>query len=113
MRCGIDQEAIMRAGNTLVQAAAFAIFLIALPTHAMAGGMSPAARLSAALGGAMGDGMSDGGGLGHGVLSSTVEPMLGRSAAYRRRVALEARREAGVRIARQTDGWKPRDNSPP
>ena len=97
MGCGIDQEAIMRTTQNLVQAAAVAIFFIGVPIHALAGSASPAARLSAALGGAMGDGMSQAGGIGHGSVSSTVEPRLGRGEAYRRRVALDALREASVK----------------
>jgi hypothetical protein len=93
MGCGVDQEEIMRTTKNLVQAAV-AIFFIALPPHALADGVSPAARLSAALGGALGDGMRDAGGLGHGSVNSTVGPMVGRSEAYRRRVTLEAKREA-------------------
>jgi hypothetical protein len=87
----------MRSTKKLVQAAAIAVFFIASPIHALADGVSPAARLSAALGGALGDGMSDAGGLGHGSVNSTVEPRIGRAEAYRRRVALEARRETGVK----------------
>jgi hypothetical protein len=90
MGCGIDQEATMRTTRKLVQAAAMAVFIFAVPTHALADGGSPAARLSAALGGAMDDGMSRAGGMGHGRVNVTVELRLGRSEAYRRRIALEA-----------------------
>jgi hypothetical protein len=100
MDCGIDQEAIMRTTRNLVQAATAAVFLVALPTHAPAHGVSPAARLSAALGGTLGDGMSEAGGMGHGSVSSTVELRLGRGEAYRRRVALDAQQAAGVRERR-------------
>jgi hypothetical protein len=86
----------MRAVLNLVQAAAVAFVLISLPTHALADNVSPAARLSAALGGALGDGMCNAGGMGHGGVSSTVEVRLGRSEAYRRRVALDAGRTAGI-----------------
>jgi hypothetical protein len=96
MGCGIDQEAIMRTTKNLVQAAAVVVFIIALSTRAVADSVSPASRLSAVAGGAMGDGMSDAGGMGHGSISATVEPRLGRSEAYRRRVALDAERAASV-----------------
>src|SRR5687767_6554981 len=92
MGCGSDQEAIMRTTKNLVQAAAVTVFIFALPTHALADGVSPAARLSAALGGEMGDGMSNAGGMGHGSVTATVEPRVGRSEAYRKRVALDAYR---------------------
>lgn len=97
MGCGVDQEALMRTTQNLVQAAAVVVFFIALPTHALADVVSPAVRLSAALGGALGDGMSDAGGIGHGSMNSTVEPRLGRSEAYRRRVALDAQLAASVK----------------
>src|SRR5687768_15538371 len=96
MACGIDQEAIMRTTQKQVQAAAFAVLIFALPTHALADGASPAARLSAALGGAMDEGMSNAGGMGHGSVSVSVELRLGRSEAYRRRVALDSRRSASA-----------------
>lgn len=87
----------MRPNQNLVQAAAAFVFFIVLPTHALADGVGPAARLSAALGGAMGDGMSDAGEIGHGSIKSTVEPRLGRSEVYRRRVALDAQLAASLK----------------
>jgi hypothetical protein len=102
MACGGDQEAIMRTTQKLVQAAAFAVLIFALPTHSLADGASPAARLSAALGGAMEEGMSNAGEMGHGSVSVSVELRLGRSEAYRRRIALEAERARRALTVRRT-----------
>jgi hypothetical protein len=92
----------MRTTRKLVQAAAIAAFFFAVPTHALADGGSPAAKLSAALGGAMDDGVSHAGGLGHGRVNVSVELRLGRSEAYRRRVALEAERARRALTVRRT-----------
>jgi hypothetical protein len=41
--------------------------------------------------------MSDAGGMGHGSVNSSVERRIGRSEAYRRRVALDTRLAAGAK----------------
>ena len=94
------REAIMRATKCLVRAAALAALIGALPNHACADDVGPAARLSAALGGDLGDGMSNAGVIGHGSMNSTVEPAPGRSEVYRRRVATTSMLQTSVRTQR-------------
>jgi hypothetical protein len=75
--------------SKLVHAGAVLVFAIALQTQARADEVGHAARLSAALGGDLGDGMSNAGAIGHGCINSMAEPRVGRSEAYRRRVAFD------------------------
>jgi hypothetical protein len=97
MPCGSDQEAIVRFTKVHIPAAAMAFFFVAPPTYAQVEAVSPGARLSAALGGSLGDGMLAAGSMGHGSVNSIVEPRLGRSEAFRRRVALDAQLAASTK----------------
>jgi hypothetical protein len=74
----------------LTWAAAIPLLAGTLPAQAQDWRDRPGTRLSAALGGPLEAGMSRGTGPGNGILSSSVEPRMGRAEAYRLKVARDA-----------------------